>query len=214
MTAVSPAGRTRAGLRLAMLFLASRRAPAALAAIAVCAVALRVALHWRWNAYGALQLPLVFEAGCATVIAATAAGPFGEPERAAGRRLPLLRSGTVLALTAAATVALAAAGLGADPPWGSLDVLRNVAGLTGVGLLCAGLIGGALAWTGPTAYLVVAVYALYSQWHGPALSSPWIWPARSTYDLGAAVCAALVFIAGVAVIALRGARYGGNETGT
>ena len=46
-------------------------------------------------------------------------------------------------------------------------MLSNVAGITGLGLLCAAALGGGLSWTGPTAYLVAGVYALYTQWHGP-----------------------------------------------
>ena len=76
-----------------------------------------------------------------------------------------------MALTAAAIALLAAAGTGAHLAGGTLDVLRNVAGITGIGLLCAAALGGGLSWTGPTAYLVAAVYALYTQWHRPALST-------------------------------------------
>jgi len=60
------------------LHLASRRVPAALAAVAACALALRIALHWPWDTYGALQLPLVFEACSAAVIAVTAAASAGK----------------------------------------------------------------------------------------------------------------------------------------
>ncbi len=201
-----PAESARAGLRLARLHLTSRRVPAALAAIVSCAVALRIALHWQWSTYGALQLPLIFEAGCAAAIAVTTASPFGEPERVTGRWLPLLRLGTALTLTAAAAGALAAAGIGAHLAGGTLDLLRNLAGLTGLGLLCAAILGGALAWTAPTAYLMIAIYALYTQWHGPALTTPWIWPARPPHDIGADLCAGLVFITGLAAVALCGAR--------
>ncbi|GIF98863.1 hypothetical protein [Catellatospora citrea] len=208
MSAVTPgpSAGPMAGLRLAQLYVLSRRVPVALAAIAVSAVALWTALHWRWTAYGAFQLPLIFEAACATVVAATTASPFGEPERAAGRQLPWLRLGTALALTAAAAVALAAAGIGTDLAGGILEMVRNLIGLTGIGLLCAALLGAALAWTAPAAYLLVAVYALYTRWHGPALTGPWIWPAQPLHDISAAACAGLVFIAGLAVFALRGAR--------
>jgi hypothetical protein len=198
-------------LRLVRLHLASRRVPAALAAVAACAVGLRVALHWQWDTYGALQLPLVFETGCAAVIAVTAASPLGEPERATGRWLPFLRLGVALALTAAAIGALAAAGTGAHLAGGNLDVLRNVAGLAGIGLLCATVVGGGMAWAGPLAYLVVAAYELYAAWHGGALSTPWIWPARPPRDVGAALCAALVFAAGMVVITVRGARDSAGE---
>src|SRR5215831_8006014 len=195
----------RAGTRLLRLHAASRRVPAAMAAIAACAIGLRIALIGHWHTYGALQLPLVFEAGAAAAIAVTTASPIGEPERLTGRWLPFLRLATALALTAAAAGALTAAGTGAHLAGGTLDVLRNLAGMTGIGLLCAAVLGGGLAWAGPTGYLVVGVYGLYTQWHGPALTTPWIWPARPPHDLGAAICAALVFTIGIAVTSVRGA---------
>jgi hypothetical protein len=211
-------GRTRAGaprpampprtaIRLMRLHATSRRVPLALAAIAACAVGLRIALvAGRWDTYGALQLPLVFETAAATAITVSTASPLGEPERVTGRWLPYLRLAAALALTAAAAVALAAAGAGAGLAGGDLDVLRNLAGLTGIGLLCAAALGGGLGWAGPVAYLMPGAYALYTQWHRPALTTPWLWPARPQHDLGAAVCAGVVFAAGVALITVRGAR--------
>jgi hypothetical protein len=175
-------------------------------AIAACALGLRLALTGHWDSYGALQLPLVFETAAAIAITVTAASPFGEPERTTGRWLPYLRLAATLALTAVAIGALAAAGTGTHLAGGTLDVLRNVAGITGIGLLCAAAIGSGLAWAGPAAYLMAGAYALYTQWHHPALTTPWLWPARPPHDLGAAICAGLVFAAGVAVITGRGAR--------
>jgi len=87
------------GLRLVCLHAVGRRVPTALAGVVACAVALRLALHWHWDSYGALQLPLVFETGCATAIAISTASPFGDPERATGRWLPFLRLGVAVALT-------------------------------------------------------------------------------------------------------------------
>jgi len=199
-------GSRRAGMRLVRLYATSRRIPAALTAIVASALGLRIALIGHWDSYGALQLPLVFEAAAATVIVLTAASPLGEPERITGRWLPYLRLAATLALTVAAVGALAAAGTGAHLAGGTLDVLRNLAGLTGIGLLCAATISGGLAWIGPVAYLLPGVYALYTQWHHPALTTPWLWPGRPPHDLGAAICAGLVFAAGVAVITVRGAR--------
>jgi hypothetical protein len=148
----------------------------------------------------------VFETGCATVIAVTAASPFGEPERATGRWLPYLRLGTLAGLTAAAVGVLAVASIGAHLAGGVLDIARNEAGLAGVGLLCAALLGGGLAWTGPIAYLLAGTYALYRDWHPPALTTPLLWPGRPPHDVGGALCAGLVFAAGLAAIAVRGAR--------
>lgn len=196
----------RAGVRLVRLNAASRRVPAALTAIAACAIGLRIALFGHWDSYGALQLPLIFEAGAAAGISITTVSTFGDLERAAGQWLPLLRLAAVLVLTAVAAGALAGAGIGAHLAGGTLDVLRNVAGMTGIGLLCAAAVGGSLAWVGPTGYLLLGAYGLYTQWHHPALTTPWIWPARPPHDLGAAICAGLAFTLGTAVITMRGAR--------
>jgi hypothetical protein len=66
--------------------------------------------------------------------------------------------------------------------------------------------GAALGWIGPMAYLVVAEFALTG-----SSTTPWIWPARPPHDAGAAVCAALVFAAGAAVITVWGARVPTSE---
>ena len=104
------------------LYATSRRVPAAVAAIAACAIGLRIALVWPWDSYGALQLPLVFEAAAAAAITATTASRLGDPERVAGRWLPFLRLASVLALTTLAVGALAAAGADAHLAGGTLDV--------------------------------------------------------------------------------------------
>jgi hypothetical protein len=188
------------------LHLASRRVPTALAALAGCAIVLWAALHRHWDAYGALQLPLLFEAACASIVAIATASPFGAPERITGHRLPWLRMATAGTLTIAAATAVAATGLGTELAGGTTTAVRNLAGLTGLGLLCAALLGGALAWIAPVAYALLGVYALYTQWHGPALTSPWIWPGRPGDDLGGALCAGTVLCAGLVTIAIRGAR--------
>ncbi len=196
----------RVTLKLIRLYAVSRRLPAALALLTACAAGLRGALYGHWDAYGALQLPLIFEAGCAAVIAVTAGSPFGDPERATGPRLPLLRLGAAAALTALAAGLLAAAGAGMPLAGGFPAVARNLAGLVGLGLICAALLGGPLAWTGPLAYLFAGVYALYTDWHPPTLSTPWLWPGRPPHDVGGALCAAAVFAAGLIAFAVRGAR--------
>jgi hypothetical protein len=170
-----------------------------MAAIAGCAVVLRVGLQHHWGAQ-AQQVPLVIEAAIATIIAATTRSPFGEPERATGRWLPYLRFGLALALTAIAVASLAAGSTGAHLPGGELELLRNLAGLVGLGLLSAPLLG-AYAWLGPIAYAVVAEYGLTVGW-----TSPWIWPGRSPRNPAAALWAALIFVVGLAVIAMWGPR--------
>jgi hypothetical protein len=195
---------SRPGVRLVRLHLASRRVPGALAALALCGLVLRAALYWHWSlgsANGAQALALVMEAGAASVIAVAAQSPFGDPERATGRWLPYLRLGSAVGLTAAAVGALAAGAAAERLPGGTLDILRNTAGLTGIGLLLAAVTGGALAWAGPMMYMIVAQFALIGDW-----PTPWMWPARPPHDFGAALCAGLVFTAGIVVVTVRGAR--------
>ena len=191
--------------RLAYLYLISRRAPAALALLAALGALLWAALHWRWSIAGGpaakLVIPLTIETGAAAVVAVTAHGPFGEPERATGRWLPCLRLGAIVALTAAAAGVLAAGAAAGSLPGGFLAMLRNVAGITGIGLLSAAVVGGALAWTGPMAYLVLTETALAGH-----ATTPWVWPARPPHDTGGALCAAGVLAAGTLLVTTRGAR--------
>ena len=43
------------------------------------------------------------------------------------------------------------------------------------------------------------------------VTTPWIWPARPPHDVGGALCAAVVFAAGLAVITVRGARESAGD---
>jgi hypothetical protein len=198
-------GAVHGWLRLAGLYLVSRRVPAALALLAAFGALLWTALHWHWNIAGGpaaqLVIPLTIETGAAAVIAVTAHGPFGEPERATGRWLPYLRLGAIVALTAAAIGLLAAGAAGGALPGGLLAMVRNVAGITGIGLLSAAVFGGALAWTGPMAYLVLTETALAGN-----ATTPWVWAARPPHDVGGALCAAGVFAAGTLLVTVRGTR--------
>ncbi len=207
------AGPGRGWLRLAWLYLVSRRVPAAAGLLAGFGALLWVALHWHWSVSGgpaaAIVIPLAIEAGAAAVIAVTTYGPFGEPERATGRCLPFLRLGAAVALTAAAIGALAAGSTGGELPGGFVALARNVAGMTGAGLLCAALLGGILAWTGPMAYLVLTETALAG-----GATTPWIWAGRPPDDVGGALCAGLVFAAGLVLVTVRGVRESARDRAT
>ena len=198
-------------LRLPWLYLVSRRAPAALGLLAGLAALLWSALHWHWAIAGGPAarefISLTIETAAAAVIAVTTYGPFGEPERATGRWLPYLRLGTAMALTAIAYGALAAGATGGLLLTGTVALLRNLAGITGIGLLSAAVAGGAFGWTGPFAYLVLTEVALTGN-----PTTPWVWAARPPHDLGGALCAALVFAAGTAAITLCGARDSGRHS--
>lgn len=194
-----------AWLRLSWLYLASRRALAAVCLLAALGAVLWAALHWHWSIAGGAAareiMFLVIETGAAAVIAVTTYGPFGEPERATGRWLPYLRLGAALLLTAIAVGALAAGATGGHLPGGTVAMVRNLAGMTGTGLLVAALLGGSFGWAGPMPYLLVTEGALAGAW-----TTPWIWPGRPPDDLGGALCAYGVFAAGIAALTLLGPR--------
>lgn len=125
------------------------------------------------------------------------AGPV--PESGFAGQLELLLAGMAFAALAAGTT-------GGYLPGGALALLRNLAGLTGTGLLAAAALGGAFGWVGPMAYLLVTEVALTGH---PA--TPWLWPARPPHDLGGAVCAGLVLAVGSVLMTMCGARESARD---
>jgi hypothetical protein len=203
---------SRAGSRLVRLYAVSRRVPAALGLLCGFGVVLGIALHDHWSIAGgpAAQMltTLTIETGAAAVVAVSTHGPFGEPERATGRWLPWLRLGAALALTAAAFGTLAAGATAGVLPGGTLALLRNLAGGTGLGLLSAATLGGAFGWVGPMAYLLITEVALTGH-----PTTPWVWAAHPSHDHGAALCAGLVFAVGTVALTMLGARDAGRHPG-
>ena len=202
-----PAATTRRmppGIRLAWLHLRSRRVPAAVLALAVCGGVLHVALHWHWafnSGPYAQQVPMIIEAGAASVIAVTAHSPFGETERVTGRWLPYLRLLAAIGLTGLAILALQLGAVGENLNDGIAALARNVIGFTGLGLACSLVTGGLLAWTLPIGYMAFCQYALLEAW-----TAPGTWPVRPPADRGAWICACAVFAAGLLLFTIRGPR--------
>ena len=197
--------------RLAWLHLRSRRAPAALAALLACGVALWASLHYHWwlgTGNAADELPMILQGGAAGIIAVTTHSPFGEPERATGRRLPFLRVAMVLVLCGAAIGFFALGASAAYNPQagvylfgGILPVVRNVPGMTGIGLICCLATGSLTAWTGPLAFTAIAQFALIANY-----SWPITWPARPPSDRGGWIAAMIVFAVGLVAFTIRGPR--------
>jgi hypothetical protein len=186
--------------------------PLALALLAGLGALLWAALRWHWNIAGGAAarqfIPLTIQTGAAAVVAVTTYGPFGEPERAAGRWLPWLRLGAAVALTAVAFGALAAGAAAGGMPGGIPALLRNLGGMAGIGLLSAAVLGGAFGWTGPMAYLLIIEGALAHR-----STTPWVWPTRPPHDRGGAICACLVLAAGLVLITVRGPRESARDSG-
>lgn len=195
-------GRLPAGLRLAWLHLRSRRVPAGIAVLALCGALLRAALHWHWASNSdPQQFPMIVEAGAAAVIAVTTHGPFGETERATGRRLPAVRLLAAVAMCGLAILALQLGAVGESLNDGILVLARNVTGFAGLGLACSLVTGGLLAWVLPLGYMFFCQYALDDAW-----SAPWTWPARPPADRGGWIAALTVLAVALLAYTLRGPR--------
>ena len=198
------AGRGPSGVRLAWLHARSRRVPAGVLALAVCAGVLHAALYWHWTFTSgrfAQQVPMIIAAGAAAVIAVTAHSPFGETERATGRWLPYLRLFTAVGMCGLAIALLQLGAAGQSLNEGILVLARNIIGITGIGLLCSLVTGGLLAWTLPIGYMAFCQYALLEAW-----TAPWTWPVRPPADRGAWICACAAFAAGLLLFTIRGPR--------
>ena len=197
--------------RLAWLHLRSRHVPAALVALVACGVALWASLHYHWwlgTGNAADELPMILQGCAAGIIAVTMHSPFGEPERATGRWLPFLRVGLVLVLCGAAIGFFALGAAAADNPrtgvylaGGDLPVVRNVLGMTGIGLIFCLVTGALIAWIGPLAFTAIAQFALIANY-----SEPLTWPTRPPADRGGWIAAMVVFAVGLIAFTIRGAR--------
>jgi hypothetical protein len=210
--AAAPAARqVSPAARLAWLHLRSRRAPAALAALLTCGVALWASLRCHWGLgtrSAADELPMILQGCAAAIIAVTTHSPFGEPEQATGWRLAVLRTGLVLALCGAAIGLFALGAAVAHSPQsgvhlagGILAVARNVLGMTGIGLIFCLVAGALIAWTGPLAFTAISQFALIANY-----SWPLTWPARPPADRGAWIAAMAVFAIGLAAFTVKDPR--------
>jgi SAM-dependent methyltransferase len=80
-------------------------------------------------------------------------------------------------------------------------VVRNVLGMTGIGLICCLVTGALIAWIGPLAFTVIAQYAVIANY-----SEPLTWPARSPTDRGGWIAAMAAFTIGLIAFTKRGPR--------
>jgi hypothetical protein len=147
----------------------------------------------------AVLLPVL----AACVIAGSSRSSAHEFERTAARRLVRYRL-----LATAGLLVLASAGFwlvtaGLPAPVGPVAAVRNLAGLTGLGLLGARLLGGRLAWVLPCT-LVISVVSVASGTEGAA--AVLVWPMRPDSDGLAGAIAAALLVAGAAAVGWTGTR--------
>ena len=163
---------------------------------------LHMALHWHWafnSGPYAQQVPMIIEAGAASVITVTARSPFGETERSARRWLPYLRLLAAIALTGLAILALQLGAVGENLNDGIAVLAWNVIGFTGLGLPCSLITVARSPGRSPRDNTTFCQYALLEAWTAPvdlAVGPP--------ADRGAWTCASLVFAVGLLLFTVLG----------
>ena len=91
---------------------------------------------------------------------------------------------------------------GARPAQPLLVLLRNLAGLTGLALLAARLIGARVAWIPPLAFLTFSTVAV-RQAEGPSL---WDWLFRASTDGAPGVAVLALLVLRLRLVCSHGAR--------
>lgn len=180
----------------------SRQVGHAALGLAATALLLRASHHWTTDRGLFPQLLLLLiNAAAATIIATTTRNPFGEAEDTMSYPLPGLRLTHVLTLTGVALATTALVSLTAPYAISGPALSRNLAGLTGLALLSAALLGAHLAWSAPLAYILYCGGEL--DLHISNLRS---WPTLPGSDHSATAVAVALLAGGVVTISLTGAR--------
>jgi hypothetical protein len=189
-------------MRFTILYARSRLVPRALQIIGTIATGTWLLelvvqqLHFHVNV-----LPLAAPAACAMTIVTSTRSPFADAEYATSRPLLTLRAGHIIALLGAACGALAIATTAAHIPGGIASDVRNTAGLTGMSLITARLVGTNLFWPVPFAYVVYCGAILDA-----GAADLWSWPAIDPTSTAAAITALCLLAGGLAVSANPRAR--------
>jgi hypothetical protein len=104
-------------------------------------------------------------------------------------------------MAGAATAATAAAAWTASYATSAPVLVRNLAGLTGIALLTAAVLGAHLAWTVPLGYVMYCGAELDAQAY-----RLWTWPILPAGNHAAAALAVGLLAAGIAAAAITGDR--------
>ncbi|MEX1157939.1 MAG: hypothetical protein WEC79_03290 [Thermomicrobiales bacterium] len=196
-------------MRLVWLFLRSRLAGPALAGIALTAL---LAVAWeRWFGHEPEAMTaamILFPLVVACVIGTGAHSAFGETELTASLSLPLLRGVYLAGLIAVGALALLLAALAWTLPDDGGTLARNLAGLSGLALLAAPVVGGRLSWIVPVTLAMAAQLLAISD-----LPS-WLaltWP-QASFDNDRALALALGLLgSGLAAVHVFGPKVARDE---
>ena len=139
----------------------------------------------------------------ACVLGTSAGSPFGDLDLTAARSLSSLRFLQLSGLLVCGSLALSLIAVGWELPHAELQLTRNLAGLSGLALLAAHLLGAGLSWTLPLVYVSLVQFAGRNA-KGDLAS--WAWPMQPATDGGSWVAALGLIVCGLALACLSGTR--------
>ncbi|MET9661746.1 hypothetical protein [Streptomyces sp. NPDC006510] len=192
-----------------LLYFRSRALPLTAATLACVALVAAWAAHWLQDQPyfdHTARVPVVVLAPLlvSAAIGTSLHSHTDELDRTAASRWWPRRLLHLLALTAAAAGALAAAVPGHPEAYGVPAMVRNVLGATGVAAASAALLGARLSWLPMTVY-GGAVYLAAPRTPGGA-AAVWAWPMQPGPQGAAWAVAVTAYVAGAALLVVRGAR--------
>ncbi len=188
--------------RFGASYIRTRYIPLAGAALIIlAAVAFLFAKVLLRGGHGSQQslLPVVLWApvGASATISLTLVSPMLEIELSSCRDIRLYGILVLLALTILAACLLAPSGVLGGSIYGWMTLSRNVAGLVGVAMLVAPLVGGRLSWSGPVIFGLVLNGVAPNEGPIPPI---WAWPLRSEQDASALWSAVTLYVFGLLVV--------------
>ncbi|HYI14572.1 MAG TPA: hypothetical protein VEX37_04235 [Thermomicrobiales bacterium] len=196
-------------MRLWLLYLRSRLAFPALVWLLLIATFCWVVGH-RWGSQSDLFLiaTITVPLAAAAMICVTIGSPFGEVEQSLSRPLVGICLGHLIGMlfVAAAVVGVAAtAWPGVNVEW---RFVRNLLGLTGLGLLFARVLGERLLWAPPLGF---AMLSIFQRGAATGEAPDWAWVVQpATLDMPALLAIGLL-IAGLALAVPFGPRLSSDE---
>lgn len=147
-----------------------------------------------------LLFRLIFPFCAAVVIGFGARSPFGDAEDAVGNPLLRLRIGHLGSLIVCAMAIFALAGTANPGPDGSIVMIRNLLGFTGLMLAGGTLAGVGKAWILPFTWGTIAFLAAMPD----STAGWWAWPVLPADHAGAFTAAVIVGMAGLVMAGWKG----------
>jgi hypothetical protein len=186
------------------LYLRSRLAGWAVVILAVIGVLSWIGLRQAMETGSGVSFSLILMPLLpAVVIGASTRSPFGDTELSVGRSLPLLRFAHLAGLLACGALALGLAASGWSLESIKWELVRNMAGYSGLAFVGARVLGSGICWVVPLGYGVVTLMV--------DSDSRWAWLSRLPADRWSMTVATTLIVAGLLMVTLQRTRDTGDD---